>query len=488
MPAPRAAKHGHFGAIQVVETIQTVLTALILAFVFRAFFIEAFIIPTGSMAESLRGEHGHFVCPRCGWSFDYGPDRASPAGDEFVLPREVLCPNCHEPYVLDPRQHLTLAGDRVLVHKWPFELGDWLGPRRWDVIVFRDPADPEQNFIKRLIGLPGEALEIVDGDVYVNGIIQRKTAAAQQALWSVVHDQDHVVSSSSRPVWAVVSGDAAAWSGLDSRVPRFAGGPARRSAIRFNPNKEALYSEDLYGYNQSASGAIVRDLRIAADLVPAGDSEIGFVLDRGDERFLARVAASGSCDLIGERLNGDTRQEHFRETNAFTPTAWIRVELRHVDYRAALFINGVELLHTDDAYAPNLDALRHAGPPTPAVVEIEGRGGNWELHNVRIYRDVYYTYRPGATLRATPGDAFRLQADEYFVLGDNSPFSHDGREWYRVGPHLTAAYHGQSYRPGTVRRDQVVGRAFFVYLPALQPSDAVSFLRVPDFGRTRVIR
>ena len=49
-------------AQQIVETLQTVLTALILAFIFRAYAIEAFIIPTGSMAESLLGEHGTRIC------------------------------------------------------------------------------------------------------------------------------------------------------------------------------------------------------------------------------------------------------------------------------------------------------------------------------------------------------------------------------------------------------------------------------------------
>ncbi|HOO17196.1 MAG TPA: S26 family signal peptidase, partial [Phycisphaerae bacterium] len=44
-------------ATRIVETLQTVLTALLLAFVFRAFLVEAFIIPTKSMAHSLLGAH-----------------------------------------------------------------------------------------------------------------------------------------------------------------------------------------------------------------------------------------------------------------------------------------------------------------------------------------------------------------------------------------------------------------------------------------------
>ena len=51
--------------------------------------------------------------------------------------------------------------------KWPYDVGGpTLGPKRWDVVVFKDPEDGDTNFIKRLLGLPGELLELIDGDVY----------------------------------------------------------------------------------------------------------------------------------------------------------------------------------------------------------------------------------------------------------------------------------------------------------------------------------
>src|SRR5579871_3114527 len=87
----------------VKETIESILVAFILAFVFRAFVVEAFVIPTGSMSTTLLGAHTRFHCPDCGYSFDvdyharedpnnpkaepYIPDVCSPA-------RPVYCPNC----------------------------------------------------------------------------------------------------------------------------------------------------------------------------------------------------------------------------------------------------------------------------------------------------------------------------------------------------------------------------------------------------------
>src|SRR5206468_2024338 len=54
------------------ETIESIVVALILAFVFRAFVVEAFVIPTGSMAPTLYGAHGTVLCENCGTEFAYG--------------------------------------------------------------------------------------------------------------------------------------------------------------------------------------------------------------------------------------------------------------------------------------------------------------------------------------------------------------------------------------------------------------------------------
>ena len=50
------------------ETVESILVAFILAFIFRAFIVEAFVIPTGSMAPTLMGAHMQFTCSHCGSS------------------------------------------------------------------------------------------------------------------------------------------------------------------------------------------------------------------------------------------------------------------------------------------------------------------------------------------------------------------------------------------------------------------------------------
>ena len=59
-----------------------------------------------------------------------------------------------------------MPGDRVFGNRLAYVLGE---PERFDIIIFRYPDDESQLFIKRIIGLPGETVEIRDGHIYING-------------------------------------------------------------------------------------------------------------------------------------------------------------------------------------------------------------------------------------------------------------------------------------------------------------------------------
>ena len=64
-------------------------------------------------------------------------------------------------------------------------------PKRWDVIVFKNPLDPSINYIKRLVGKPTETVEIIDGDIYIDGQIARKPPKIQNELWMPIYDNDY---------------------------------------------------------------------------------------------------------------------------------------------------------------------------------------------------------------------------------------------------------------------------------------------------------
>ena len=106
------------------EYFESIVIAVILALFIRTFVVQAFKIPTGSMENNLLiGDHllvNKFV---------YGPTVT--ALEEAVLPID--------------------------------------GIERFDVVVFKYPEEPERDFIKRVIGLPGETIELRNKQVFVNG-------------------------------------------------------------------------------------------------------------------------------------------------------------------------------------------------------------------------------------------------------------------------------------------------------------------------------
>ena len=63
-------------------------------------------------------------------------------------------------------ENTIMTGDRVIGNRFAYSFSD---PQRFDIIIFRYPDDESQLFIKRIIGLPGETVEIQDGKIYLNG-------------------------------------------------------------------------------------------------------------------------------------------------------------------------------------------------------------------------------------------------------------------------------------------------------------------------------
>ena len=95
------------------------------------------------------------------------------------------------------------------------------------------------------------------------------------------------------------------------------------------------------------------------------------------------------------------------------------------------------------------------------------------VSQIKLYRDVYYTDTRGRHAVSRP---FELKDNEFFVLGDNSPVSHDSRRWENP----------------VVRRSLLVGKPFLVHLPSMPGTLRVGsrelHLRLPDWQRIRFLR
>ncbi len=174
-------------ATEIANAFEWLITAFILAFVFRAFVMEAFRIPTGSMADTLMGAHFRMRCPECGYRYEYGfvptnplyglPEDTIPPGP-IQVGEQTRCPSCG--YFTPTTKVMPVAnGDRILVLKCIYQFKE---PNRWDVVVFKNPINPSENYIKRLIGLPGDTIEIIDGDIYIDGQIAQTGPGAAGAV------------------------------------------------------------------------------------------------------------------------------------------------------------------------------------------------------------------------------------------------------------------------------------------------------------------
>jgi signal peptidase I len=197
------------------ETIESIVIAFILAFLFRTFEAEAFVIPTGSMAPTLQGRHKDAECPLCGYRYRTNAssevDEESGATKSDAVVIGAICPMCRYIRNVDPvddkaSKEKSYSGDRILVSKLAYQMQE---PQRYDVIVFHFPGGAKTNYIKRLIGLPNEAIQISGGDVYVmepedsQFRISHKPAYKVWRMAQDVHDTDYQPAELSELGWPV---------------------------------------------------------------------------------------------------------------------------------------------------------------------------------------------------------------------------------------------------------------------------------------------
>lgn len=388
--APPPASKGDAVSQGFKETLIGVTIAFVLAFVFRGYVIEAFQIPTGSMAPTLLGAHMRFQDPMNAYDWtvgpwDYGPGREplSVQGARVLQDRGIQDANnryVESIKVQNPISRTALgrtrtdgqaegiydvpldAGDRIFVLKQLYpHLPSWLGgPQRWDCIVFRDPTDPKTNFIKRLIALPGEQVALVDGDVFVRAsggsaeaapwdaqgwTIARKTERVQRAVWQHVYDSSFAPADPSQAptvAWAQPWDASSAWD-LTGRAFTFDGSEAA-TALDWDESRRVI--NDWYAYNQNPAGFLsdkfpVSDVALSFGIEPEQDlagSIAATIQTRGrtfEIRFTTdRVTLTESGSPVADAsLSG-----------AFASGRITEVEAWHADQQIWVFINGTNVL------------------------------------------------------------------------------------------------------------------------------------------------
>jgi signal peptidase I len=574
------------------ELVESVVIAFVLAFLFRTFQAEAFVIPTGSMANTLVGRHKDVICPKCGLRYRAGASSEvdNETGDSREMPIVATqCPNCA--YLANVAKgnaqgvhYPSYSGDRILVGKFSYESG--VGePERWDVAVFKFPGRATVNYIKRLVGLPGEELLIKNGDVYVKAAggdyqIARKSHAKVRAMMQPVHDNDHVPVELHRAGWPLrwqSDPAGAAWKVSDDFRSYATDGPAdkpawlryrhtlagvrqwqdlEREGRTFDPADAPAYLiTDSNAYNSSVAKHDFSDEFERRDDnnlgMPLSGLGMNWVSDLVLDCRLKVVAGAGQAifELVdsGRPLRCTFDLSTGRATLSiagvedFAPAAETKVSgpgtfeigFANFDRKLYLWVDGKPIEFDKPTEYPSLgDHIPTQADLAPVAIGAED-GANLEVSGLKIHRDIYYiamedkgerTYddvdfmrtldesgsppqsradffssptfwRDNESLVRPHGntDVFRnararefsIGEDKFFMLGDNSARSADGRLW-------KVENRGETPDMGhTVDRDLMIGKALFIYWPHSFneiPGTSIPFPMFPNFGDMKLVR
>ncbi|MFZ5832524.1 MAG: signal peptidase I [Planctomycetota bacterium] len=454
--------------------IEQVVLLIVFFLIWRTWGMQGLVEPcrisSGSMAPGLVGPHVEVVCSECGWRYFCGAD-GRPGRDQ------ATCPNCGRRQT-GVAQRPALPGDRVLLQKTAFALRE---PRRFEVIAFARPGAANQIAVKRVVGLPGERVEVRRGEVWINGQMARKSLAEQHALGVLVHDATFPTARNSSDRWRADRVDSA-WGVAAGRFAHSGARPSaatdgvdwisyvhhRRGRNGEHPTVESTINDDL-GYNQwlprrQESVEQVRDLRLEFLVESAvGPGELLVRITDGVDVFLVEISPESDEYRV---LRGG---ELVPSGQGKLPASWTDypVEVSLVDSQFLLALGGRIAIQ----FPYQRSRVRQQGVSRP--VSLGSRGAALVVGRVRLWRDVYYTSPPPPLGRWAIGREVSLGADEYFVLGDNSQISEDSRLW-GTGPAVPARL--------------VKGKPLAViYAPRLVEWGEWS-ITIPDVSRMRYIR
>ncbi|MCB9927505.1 MAG: signal peptidase I [Planctomycetaceae bacterium] len=432
------------------------------------------------------------ICPQC--DFEYNTGASMENVEDGQARGEVTvtcCPICNYALPLqktiNPNER-SFNGDRILVSKFAYQLNE---PERWDVIVFKYPGNAKQNYIKRLVGLPGETLRIRHGDIHTvnadgSDAIVRKSPSKLKAMMHVVDDSEHVSPALKKLGWpsrwqkVTTVGDDRPWqqapeddrytleAGADEtwlRYRHLAPHPGDWGAIEagYRPQwldaTEGALITDYYAYNDYRAGghatgtAWVGDLAVEANV--DCQSELGeLLLDlvEGGTHYGCRInLADGKATLSITDFEGRPRQFEDGKaspsaTTSMRGTGARRIRFSNCDDQLLLWIDEkVVEFDGPTAYIPGAAVEPKWSPEDPgdiAPVGIGGQNANFTITSMRVLRDIYY-------LAQEADRRFQSEYEGSVWQGDLDAVIYDPTSWA-----TTSVFHDRRTVEFTLDEDQ----------------------------------
>ena len=395
----------------------------------------------GSMAPNFLGEHFLFQCESC-------DSRVVADFAQSKKRSDLICPYCSTSGSLLSCQRKDSDGVKLEVGGQEIQ--------RWDVVAFK--VKPETAGIKRVVGLPGETIQIRGGNLWREGKLIQKSVPDQKRTRILIHDSNKTSSASLD--WQAVD---SAGSRLETSKHRFANrkfnfdsSPDGRKLQWFQFCNQRNYAhtsdsetpptdgeiqawpiEDHYGYNQSLARKlnVVDEIFVSLNFLPVATRGIAWRFANGANSYefaidVEQKELAISQLEVSSGLAIDHATQRFQLAESLFANAEIEVEFSTIDKMAVILIGGTEVTRFQLESAPEKKRAERSKDDARQLLrlgaEVVPGAEQSPIGRVRIWRDIYYLVAEenggqSQTLVGSP--------DGFLLLGDNQPVSIDSRHW-----------------------------------------------------------
>lgn len=392
------------------ELIETLAVAFIIAMFVKLFLFEIYKVPTSSMEPTILGD-----------CYIRGEDAS----------------RCFS----QPVGKMLWSGDRVLVSKIAHIFG---GIKRFDPVGFHHPLQRNIVFVKRVVGLPGEDITVIDGEVFYRKEsdpqdiykIAKKPMDIQESIWVPVN-----IGIKEKPLVDYFNVKNARYD-LNSETFRINSYQARLELKK--PIQNRFYSDELLDTDD------VRDIKLFLQVQPfekKGESVIIYFY--AQTKIYLKINFKDSYIRMIVKENGKKLFDDRRGINVseYYPTSFAllvfdgevvlkvnqKVTLQYtvmdtVTIRKITTANGFTYEHEDfNKILRRL--LPYLSPqqvfPQGRLLNISFNDFDGEIKKLKLFRDIHYINKGGVSNRYV----LHVPDKNYFVMGDHSTNSYDSREW-----------------------------------------------------------
>ncbi len=400
------------------ETISSILFAIVAATLVHNYFIQPFIIPTGSLEKSLLIGDFLFVS-----KFHYGA-RAPMTAVSVPMVHDTIpllkvrsyLKSPQIPYFRLPALQKIKHND-IVVFSWPADTVRQFFVREKGV---DKPIDKKSNYVKRCVGLPGDTLSIIDGRVHINGIKNKLPQRAEVQF----------------------SYDVYAEKGVSSRKLATAGFKDFNRKYKIENITESSYRE-LVPYIIGRIGNTVDNFVVITEsrgLPPELIGKLGLRVSELLESKKEMLLTDKEAQLLGQTAGIDSIIQRVNRKLAPNET---------------FFPNRIPFDWNEDRFGPLWIPKRNS------TITLTNQ-------NIPLYKKIIEDYE-GNTLEITPSairingiptQEYTFKQDYYWMMGDNRHRSEDSRFW------------------GFVPEDHVVGKPVFIWFSIEGINDGIKNWRI----------